>query len=196
MSNSEAAAKRCDSFLIGHSRRRRAFTLIELILVMALLAIVMAVSAPALSNFFRGRTLGSEARRFLSLTRYAQSRAVTEGVPMVLWMDIRRGKYGLQQEPGYSTADTKAVDFVLGQDLKMAIADVPAVSSQSSQARQMAQADGNVPRLHFQPDGFVSDASPRSVELRESRGESIWITLSRSRMNYELHDSALQNALH
>src|SRR5689334_18148384 len=59
-----------------HWRPKRAFTLIELILVMALLAIVMAVSAPALSNFMRGRTLDSEARRFVSLTRYGQSRAV------------------------------------------------------------------------------------------------------------------------
>src|SRR5207249_2115896 len=56
-----------------------AFTLIELILVMALLAIVLAVSAPALSTFFQGRTLDSEVRRFLSLTRYGQSRAVSEG---------------------------------------------------------------------------------------------------------------------
>src|SRR5437667_3469223 len=74
---------RTGSLDIGHYQRR-AFTLIELILVMALLVIVMAVSAPALSNFFRGRTLDSEARCFMSLTRYGQSRAVSEGIPMVL----------------------------------------------------------------------------------------------------------------
>ncbi len=63
-----------------------AFTLIELILVMAMLAIVISVALPSLKGFFRGRNLDSEARRFLSLTRYGQSRAVSEGVPMVLWI--------------------------------------------------------------------------------------------------------------
>src|SRR5437667_286619 len=110
---------------IGHWSFARAFTLIELILVMALLSIVLAVSAPALSNFFRGRNLDSEARRFVSLTRYAQSRAVSEGVPMIVWMDIRQGTYGLQQEPGYTPLDEKAVDFVLSKGLRIGIADLP-----------------------------------------------------------------------
>src|SRR6266850_7421868 len=64
-----------------------AFTLMELILVMTVLAVAVWIAAPALANFFRGRTLDSEARRFLSLTRHGQSRAVAEGVPMELWLD-------------------------------------------------------------------------------------------------------------
>jgi type II secretion system protein H len=62
----------------------RAFTLIELILVMTILLVVMAVAFPSLRGFFRGRNLDSEARRILALTRYGQSRAVAEGVPVVL----------------------------------------------------------------------------------------------------------------
>src|SRR6185295_17984721 len=54
------------------------FTLIELILVMAILTIAVSITAPALSNFFHGRTLDSEARRMLALTRQGQSRAVSE----------------------------------------------------------------------------------------------------------------------
>ena len=65
------------------------FTLIELMLVLTLLLIVIGVAFPSLQHFFRGRNLDSEARRFLSLTRYGQSRAVSEGVPMVLWIDAR-----------------------------------------------------------------------------------------------------------
>src|SRR5215208_532805 len=61
---------------------RSGFTLIELILVLGLLLIVAGISYPTLKNFFRGRALDSEARRFLSLTRYAQSRAAAEGLPM------------------------------------------------------------------------------------------------------------------
>src|SRR5512143_2179039 len=68
----------------------RAFTLIELILVMALLTIVISLTAPKLSRFFHGRTLDSEARRLLALTRSGQSRAVSEGLPMDLWVDAKQ----------------------------------------------------------------------------------------------------------
>ena len=91
-----AAPERKTMSPTGNSRTRSAdargrggFTLIELILVMAVLAIVLAIIAPSLGNFFRGRTLDSEARRFVSLTRYAESRAVSEGSPMLLWMRHR-----------------------------------------------------------------------------------------------------------
>ena len=86
-----------------------AFTLIELILVMAILTLAVSITAPALSNFFRGRTLDSEARRLLALSREGQSRAVSEGVPMELWFDTKQGIYGLEAEPSFEPQDAKAV---------------------------------------------------------------------------------------
>ena len=54
--------------------------------------------------------------------------------------------------------------------------------------------------LRFQSDGFVGETSPQSVVIREEKDgtrtdESIWITQSRNRLNYEIHTNALQNAL-
>src|SRR5690242_5350282 len=77
-----------------------AFTLVELVLVMAVVVIAIAITAPKLANFFRGRTLDSEARRLLALTHAGQSRAVSEGIPMRLWLDTEQGTYGLQEEAG------------------------------------------------------------------------------------------------
>src|SRR5207237_3488429 len=113
------------------ARRCRAFTLIELILVMAMLLIVLSVAFPSLKGFFRGRNLDSEARRFLALTQYGQSRAVSEGIPMVLWIDARRGAYGLQVQPGYVDSDNKAVQFALGDALQLEVQS--ALKAQSSQ---------------------------------------------------------------
>src|SRR5437016_14129570 len=87
---------------------KAAFTLIELILVMAMLLIVLAVAAPSLSKFFRGRTLDSEARRFVSLTRYGQSRAVSDGVPSGFWIDPNQGSHGLEQETWRRYVDLEA----------------------------------------------------------------------------------------
>jgi prepilin-type N-terminal cleavage/methylation domain-containing protein len=186
----------------------RGFTLIELMLVMTMLLTVIAVAMPSLSNFFRGRTLDSETRRFLSLTRYGQSRAVSEGIPMVLWMDTKEGTYGLEQEQGYiDGGDPKAVSFKLNEDLSFELANVPAQSGQFRQAGsrdpfaqigQSLQSRRNVPMIRFQPDGFIGETSPQSVWIREGDGDqgqdAIWITQSRNRLNYEIQTNVLQRA--
>ena len=66
------------------SRARRAFTLIEMIFVLVILAVGAALVAPHMGAFFRGRVLTSEARRLMSLVHLGQSRAVAEGVPVLL----------------------------------------------------------------------------------------------------------------
>src|SRR5471030_540561 len=64
-------------------RCRRAFTLVELILVLALLFIAVSLVAPRMSTFVRGRALDAEARRLLAMTNAGKARAVSEGMPMV-----------------------------------------------------------------------------------------------------------------
>src|SRR5437762_4554530 len=103
------------SFIISRS----AFTLIELILVMTVLTIAVSVTAPALAHFFRGRSLDSEARRLLALTRHGQSRAVSEGVPMELWIDSAQGAFGLEAEPGFEASDPNAQEFTMAQDMRL-----------------------------------------------------------------------------
>src|SRR5665213_4035887 len=107
-------------FAIGKLRnKRRAFTLVELIVVMVMMLVVMAVIFPALKGFFRGRNLDNEARQFLSLTRYGQSRAVSEGIPVELWINPRQGSYGLQALSGYSETQTNPMAYNLDQNLQI-----------------------------------------------------------------------------
>jgi Tfp pilus assembly protein FimT len=168
-----------------------------LILVMAMLLTVIAVSIPSLSNFFRGRTLDSEARRFLSLTRYGQSRAVSEGVPMKLWIDTKEGSYGLEQEQSSTDGDPKAVSFDLDDDLSLELTILPSRSSVLAPTGQPGEPRRTVPTIRFQPDGFISETSPQGVWIRERAGARkdnvIGIALSRNRLNYEIQTNALQN---
>ena len=128
-SESRARRRSCPHLTLTHTfhvsrftpHASSAFTLIELILVMALLTIVISLTAPSLSRFFRGRTLDSEARRLLALTRSGQSRAVSEGMPMDLWVDAAEGAFGLEAEPSFDTSDPKAVEFTLDSGLKIAV---------------------------------------------------------------------------
>jgi len=168
---------------------------------MALLVIVVGITFPSLQNFFRGRTLDSEARRFLSLTRYGQSRAASEGIPMVLWVDVREGTYGLQAEAGYLEQDPKAVEFGVDDELVMEVA-VPQLStgtmgSMSQRGREgavSAMAAGRaaqLPALRFAPDGLLNEINPEYVQFHETRTSqqsTLWVALTPNRLGYEIVD--------
>jgi Tfp pilus assembly protein FimT len=159
-----------------------------LILVMALLATILAISAPSLSRFFRSRGLESEAMRFLALTRAAQSRAVAEGVPMVLWFDTKERTYGLNADKSYVEDDPKAEEFKVDETLELDLRYSPdAVAiSRTSAFQNEKQATSGLYTLHFNPDGFVSLSSPETVVIRQGKDDELWVTQSRNRLNYEI----------
>ncbi len=173
-----------------------AFTFIELILVMTVLTIAVSFTAPALSNFFRGRTLDSEARRLLALTRVGQSRAASEGIPMELWIDSNQGMFGLEAEPSYESVDSKAVDVTLDGDIQITIenagAGVGGIGSagaalgNSASANTVRSRHAYLPRIRFLPDGTLSDISPLMVRLTGRDGGSLWLAQSQNRRNYEI----------
>jgi Tfp pilus assembly protein FimT len=98
-------------------RRPSGFTLIELILIMALIVIMAAVVTPRMAGFFRGRTLDNEARRFVTLTRHGQNRAVSEGIPILVWIDEEKQLYGVEAQPGYLEKDDRALEYPVADEL-------------------------------------------------------------------------------
>jgi type II secretion system protein H len=184
-------------------RTRRGFTLIELILVMALLTIVISLTAPKLSRFFHGRTLDSEARRLLALTRSGQSRAVSEGLPIDLWVDAEQGTFGLEAEPSYETSDPKAVDFALDSGLQLevvnkTVAAAPANTVTMSRSLQASTASvprvnlvhASLPTIRFLPDGSLGERSPQMLRLTGDDGGSLWLVQSRDGSNnYEIRNT-------
>ena len=163
----------------------RAFTLIELIVVMLLLAIAAGMVAPRMSSFFRGRALNFEARRLLSLTHYAQSRAVAEGVPVILWIDARGGRYGAHVQAGHDDG---------GDDRAMTYAAEPTVALQPSTetAPVSEQDDGalGVPEgmavIRFNPEGYFDEVSVKSILLQQREGDALELVQQESRVGYEI----------
>src|SRR5208282_6345453 len=107
-------------FATGKPKTSRAFTLIELILVMTMMIIVLGVVFPSLEGFFHGRNLDNEARQFLSLTRYGQSRAISEGIPVELWINPKQATYGLQSVSGYTESKGDPTVFNLDKTVHIA----------------------------------------------------------------------------
>jgi type II secretion system protein H len=58
---------------------KSAFTLVELLLVLAILTLVVATIAPSLRGFASGRTHKHMANTVLAMTKYARTQAIAEG---------------------------------------------------------------------------------------------------------------------
>jgi len=160
--------------------RRCAFTLIELILVLALLVIITSLAAPAMANFIRGRALDSESRRLMALMHAGQSRAVSEGLPMVLWVDEKLGAYGLQAETTGKTGDPKAETLPLDSTLQIAVLNAGTATPTMF---------NNLPAIRFLADGTVDENSPQTLQLTDASGVSRWLILNKTRTDYEIRDT-------
>lgn len=180
---------------IGQRNNARAFTLIELILVMALLVIVIAVTFPGLQGFFRGRTLESEGRRFLTLTRFAQNRAVTEGIPMTLWIDPLEGTYGLEAQTGFLERDEKAVEYTVDEKLDIEVAQSGFTHAQLTPEQQLRRRTIDASRnahseIRFAPDGSIDVLSARAVRIGQTgdKDRALWVVLTENRNGYQVQN--------
>jgi Tfp pilus assembly protein FimT len=156
--------------------------LIELILVMALISIAIAIAAPSLSNFFRGRALDSEARQLLALTHAGQSRAVSSGFPMLLWIDSSGHAYGLVEEMSKTTgqgSDPKAQDFSFDERMQI----------EAVNASPVAVNGRSLPAIRFLPDGTIDENNATTLRLSLEAGGALWLVAATNHLNYEIRDS-------
>jgi prepilin-type N-terminal cleavage/methylation domain-containing protein len=131
--------------LMSRARGEAAFTLLELVLVLTILAILLVAVAPALSGFAVGRRPGEAATEFLSLTRYAHSKAIARGSTYRILVDPSHGRWWLaSDESGNAPAEGELGHVFLTPDGVKISTNAPAV-------------DG-LPTLKFSPDGEVTPA--------------------------------------
>ena len=167
------------------SRGEAAFTLIELIFVMVLLAIGAAMVAPRMGSFFRGRVLGSEAKRLLALGHYGQSRAIAEGVPVLLWINAQNSTYGLRVQSTYVEDDGRPSVFTTDSTVRLDTpsTDAPPVSENDDE--KLGLTDG-LPAIRFTPDGFYDETSVRKIVLRSGTDGALELVQTANRLGYEI----------
>ncbi len=85
---------------IENRKLKKAFTLIELIMVLVIIAVVVALLGPQLTGFTIGRTTRNTATNILALTHYARTQAVTEGCTYRLNFDDKANSLFLTYESG------------------------------------------------------------------------------------------------
>ena len=164
---------------------RSGFTLIELILVMTLMAILTSVAMPSLSKFFRGRAVDSEARQLLSLTHAGQSRAISEGFPALLWIDVPGRTYGLELETtsrkkNSQDVDAKAEEFEFSEKVQVEALDATPVAVSGNK---------KLPAIRFLPDGSIDETSPSRFRITGLNGEALWLVEATNRLSYAIRSA-------
>ena len=150
------------------------FTLVELIIVMALLAIVAALSAPLLSNSLRQRNLEDEATRLLAMTEYARDEATSQGIPMVISFDQRTQIIAVEPKTGYEGDERRIREFSLGPDIQLSVQDA------ASKKRSNAEV------AEFTPEGVPSLDSAEILELKNRYNGVISVARTTDRWGYEI----------
>ena len=98
-----SASLRFGHSIIRHSsfrRRRGAFSLFELIIVMAIIAISLAIVAPNLAGFSKRRITTETATHFVATAHFARSQAIADGCIFRLNLDPAAGRWWLTKDDG------------------------------------------------------------------------------------------------
>ncbi len=167
------------------SCRVRAFTLIELIFVLMLLAIAASMVAPRMSSFFRGRALNFEARRMLSLINYAQSRAVSESVPVLLWVDARTSRYGIEVQGAHASADDRTPTFTADPTLTLVAPPSTGEVASENDDEKFGLPEG-LAVIRFNPDGFFDEISVHKIVIQLGTETGLELVQKTNRLGYEI----------
>ena len=153
------------------------FTLVELIIVMTLLAVVAAWTAPAMSRSIRARNLRDEAARFLAATEYARDEAVSLGLPMTVWIDPETQRFGVAPKAGFTSETTRSREFAVHPDIHF-------------EMDQAAGRDRETPAVEFAPDGAPGTANVETLRLVDRFASSLTIVRTKDGWAYEIQKEA------
>lgn len=153
---------------------RRAFTLVELILVMAVLCLIFGLAAPTLSRSMHQRTLTQESTRLLAVTEYARDEATSRGVPVVVWIDSNAGTYGVKAKEGYEDAGVREKDYTLTTNLKF------------DGVKVTKGAGGENDAVEFEADGTLDPSSQTSITIEDPSNNTMGITQTQDAWGYQL----------
>lgn len=131
--------------------RKSAFTLVELLLVLAILAIVSAIVAPSFAKSMSGNRLRTSTRTIVKAGRYARSIAVLKQEPMTLVFDL----------------ETTTISVVGSDDQDNIIRKLDRVMIESVRTSETDEATGGERRIVYQTNGRCQ---PYSVTIADTDG--------------------------
>jgi prepilin-type N-terminal cleavage/methylation domain-containing protein len=151
-----------------------AFTLLELIIVMAVLTVMMAIAAPSLSSSLRAHNLEQAGAQLLALTEYGRDEAISQGIPMDVWLNPANGQYGVNAKAGFPGDATRDKRYTLATDLHF---DTTAAAVPSGHQLNAAE---------FEPDGTLDPSSNAVMRIVDRTGAGVSVTQTADGFGYEV----------
>src|SRR2546423_13151942 len=99
----------------GRGDRLDSFTLIELMVVLALIGIMTALIIPQMKGTYQDAVLRSTGRQLVDVLSLAGSRAITLSQPMRVHIEPRKSHYFVQKGGPARQKSTAEVDFPGGE---------------------------------------------------------------------------------
>ncbi len=125
---------------------KKAFTLIEILLVVILLSVVAAIALPNFGPVYRDMQLRRSADDIVYLMRYTQTRAITKGVMCQINFDPIASTYWLTQQAAVQADD---------KEDKVSFEAVPGRWGRIFHIMSPVQLDPKVAHINFSPDGNI-----------------------------------------
>ena len=175
-------------------RGRRAFTLIELLLVIVIMMLAAAMAVPSFIRSYRGAKLRTSARAVVMSHRYARGMAVLKQVQVAALFDVKKNTIEI-----VSVTDESALthhDKVFEERNKQAEEEVKATSGEEIKAA--APAGGVVSELVRPLAEGVHIAHFESEKVEQEKDGIYWVNYYRNGMcdpySMELRDEYYKSA--
>lgn len=121
-------------------RRSLGFTLLELMLVLAIAALVLGIALPLMSSALPGVQLNGSARELAATLRYARSRAMATDTEVVVHLDLDQREVGL-------TGSTKTIHIPQGLEITLDTAQSELTGDRSGAIRFYPQGSSTGGRI-------------------------------------------------
>lgn len=155
-----------------HPVGTKAFTLLELILIMIILCTVLAMAAPSLRGFFSSRQLNDITEQILAMTRYAKVQSVFESRYYRVNFDPQQRLYWIssRRESQYQRLDSNFGNlYSIPADIDISFDNV--------------SYDNGIYYFEFNPEGYSQEAA---VRLRDNQDTVQEVVCYSPAENYEI----------
>lgn len=183
----------------------------ELILVLVLVSITLALAAPSMKGFVRGRQTTDAATRILAMTHYARAQAVAQGRPFRLHVSGEQNACWLTAQRGGAFTEVDAeiagrCTLPAGVSVQLALSDELSATGQATGLRnselsramtgllgrprsgaaapgQVAGQSGIQDYIEFTPDGRAQAAT---ITVTGPQGEQVRVMCESATERYKI----------
>ena len=144
---------------------RRGFTLVEMLVVLAIIGMLLGISIPFTSGFGKGLRIKTTARAILGTLRVARSNAITYRKEYTVVFDVENGEYWIE--------DSEGAIFEKKRRLASSI-EFKSPASEGEEAVDPVTFEDD--KVIFRSTGAIQGSSG-SVSIADKRGDSRTISI-------------------